>query len=77
MTKLNKLVSVFQQKEAMAKRRNFNRFLRGKNECKMDPNSNKGALRKTKRFPDLKECIQAECINMPKMNGVIRKGLGK
>lgn len=46
----------------------------------MDPNSDKGALRKTRSFPDLKNKSAFKLnvnINMLKMNAVIRKGLGK
>ena len=52
-TKLNELISVFQEKEASGKQGKFNCLLRDKNEHKMDPNSDRSALRKTKSFPDL------------------------
>lgn len=46
----------------------------------MYPNSDKGALRKTRSFPDLKNKSAFKLnvnTNMLKMNAVIRKGLGK
>lgn len=46
----------------------------------MDPNSDKGVLRKTRSFPDLKNKSAFKLninINMLKMNAVIRKGFGK